>query len=177
MSEIINRSVNKSPKSENLVKNSKYIAPTRSLSKKKAELQPGDQIQEEEEITSFNLSPSASVTHSNYRDSGLEGNSSRRMRENRLFQHSSSLFCNRKNTILNVGGALISSLFLYFMLCLFLKVIGHWEGNVENIVQPLFGLGRYGNRELTALSIATPSRIYCRLNSASQLDSLFSVRA
>ncbi len=43
--------------------------------------------------------------------------------------------------LLNLGGALITSLFLYFIMCLF-TTFGHWEGKVVENKQP-FELGRF----------------------------------
>jgi len=77
--------------------------------------------------------------------------------------------------MVNLVGALITSLFLYFIVCSF-TTFSHWEGKVVENQQPAFELGRFHrDHELAALSFATPSHVYCRLNSATHLDSLFSV--
>lgn len=76
--------------------------------------------------------------------------------------------------MVNLVGALITSLFLYFIVCSF-TTFGHWEGKVVENQQPAFELGRFHrDHELAPLSFATPSHVYCRLNSATHLDSLFS---
>jgi hypothetical protein len=189
-SKILSKSVNESPKSE-IILQSKFLAPTRSLSSKfasentqESQIEHLRVVEQEERRTEFSpfAAPSGvqEVTPSTYgyapqQSYNSHSPSSNVIRQPQSFYASAESRMMRQNIcwlgftqriILNFGGALISSLFLYLMLCLFLKVIGLWvEGNVGENIQPVFELGRYGDRALAALSIATPSRIYCKRGS------------
>jgi hypothetical protein len=192
----IRKSVNESPKSEII---SNFIAPTGSLSKLSSKNKQEPQREhirmvESEKQTQHSLSPFAApiseqITPNTYlstpviqqqsynRDSpssNLILARSGMIRRNLFPRFPFPLYQNLR-MILNLGGAIIMSLFLYLVMCLF-TTFGHWEGKVVENKQPPFELGRFHrDRELATLSVATPSHIYCRLNSANHLDSIFSV--
>ncbi len=195
------KSVNESPAREILLQ-SKYLAPTGSLklsSKNKQEPQREHirVVEPDEKRTQFRLSPFiapsgeqitpnthqyAPVFHQQSYNHDSPCSNPIRQPQNLL---ASSGMLNRnlfpsipfpiRMIMLNLGGALITSLFLYFMVWLF-TTIGNWEGKVVESKQPAVEFGRFHrDLELATLSVAIPSHIYCRLNPATHLDSIFSV--
>jgi len=157
-----------------------YPAPTRSLLSKlssKSKQEHQKHIIGVEKRTQFSFPPFTTPSGAQMTpliattESNRDSPSTNRIRQpHNLLASSSMLSPNLFPTPL--CSAIITLLILYFMVCLCTT----WEGKIVEKNQPAFELGRFHReRDLAALSVATPSAIYCRLNSATHLDSIFSV--
>jgi len=171
-SDMLSKSVNGSPKSEIILK-SNYLAPTRSLSKlscknkQETQREPIRVVEPEEKRTQFSLSPFPApsgeqiyqyapvIQQQSYNRDSPSSNiirqpqnllaSSDMIRRN-LFP-SIPFSLQTRMTMLNLGGTLITSLFLYFMVCLF--TISHWKAKLLKR-RSAFELGRF-HRDMSLL--------------------------